>query len=279
MTTSIKMTPPQFEKLRKVIYDRTGILFTEQKQYLLESRLGRRLRSLEIDDYDQYYMLLTTGPFRDDEFEAMCDAVTINETSFFRNEPQLEYFENEILPGIIEARNSTKRLRIWSAACSTGEEPYTLGIILHRSLGIRIMDWKIEILATDLSEQVLDKAQAGVYGSFSFRSVPERITKKYFTEEQGGLKILPDVQQMVHFENHNLTNAQAARRFGTFDVIVCRNVMIYFDDDVRKNCYSMFHDQLADDGTFLIGHSEMVRDDRFAEYADPKSFAYRKASA
>ncbi|MEO0475974.1 MAG: protein-glutamate O-methyltransferase CheR [Planctomycetota bacterium] len=279
MTTSInKMTTEQFAQFRKVIYDHSGIWFPENKQYLLESRLNRRMTSLQIDSFDQYHMLLTTGPFRDDEFQEMCNAITINETSFFRNEGQLEIFENHLLSDLIEKRKNIKRLRIWSAACSSGEEPYTLGIILNRTLGIRMMDWRIEILATDLSERVLDLAAEGVYGSFSFRTVSDRDKQTNFKETDQGLAINDNIKQLVHFQKHNLRDTLAAKRFGQFDAIFCRNVMIYFDDQMRANCVSMFHDRLAPDGVLCVGHSESIRNDaRFTEHPDPKAFAYHKS--
>eukprot|EP00752_Nemacystus_decipiens_P015804 g14114.t1 len=196
-------------------------------------------KSNELDGFDQYHMLLTTGPFRDDEFQEMCNAITINETSFFRNEGQLEVFENHLLSELIEKRKTTKRLRIWSAACSSGEEPYTLGIILSRTLGIRMMDWRIEILATDLSERVLDLAATGVYGPFSFRTVTDRVKQTNFTETPQGLQINDNIKELVHFEKHNLRDTLAAKRFGQFDAIFCRNVMIYFDDDMRASSQGM----------------------------------------
>ena len=281
MTTATnKMTPEQFTRFRQVIYDHSGIWFPEAKQYLLESRLSRRMASLEIDNFDQYHMLLTTGPFKDDEFQEMCNAITINETSFFRNEGQLEVFENQMLSDLIEKRKASKRLRIWSAACSSGEEPYTLGIILNRTLGIRIMDWHIEILATDLSERVLDLAAAGVYGSFSFRTVSDRVKQSNFKDTSQGLEINDNIKQLVHFQKHNLRDAAAARRFGQFDAIFCRNVMIYFDEEMRASCISMFHDRLSPDGVLCVGHSESIRNDtRFAEHPDPRAFAYYKSGA
>ena len=130
---TITLSQSQFEKLRKIIYDRSGIHFPDAKKYVLESRLGRRLEELELGDYDQYVQFLSMGPYMDDEFQEMFNKITINETSFFRNEPQLDVFERHTLPTLLEARSGVKRLRIWSAACSSGEEPYTLAMIVHRA--------------------------------------------------------------------------------------------------------------------------------------------------
>lgn len=277
-TASLTMSPGQFEQLRKLVYDKSGIWFPDSKKYVLESRLARRLEELEFDNFDQYYMFLTIGPFKDDEFQEMFNRITINETSFFRNEPQLNFFEKDILPKLIEARQKEKRLRIWSSACSTGEEPYTIAIQLHRTLGVRLSDWRVEILGTDISEKVLISAQAGRYASYATRSMQPLIYQRYFKEASGFAQIDPAIQSMVHFELLNLKDAIAARRFGTFDVIFCRNVLIYFDDPMKHHCVKMFHNQLAKDGTLFIGHSESLRNIpvAFEQLPTPQAFAYQK---
>jgi len=268
----------QFAKLAKIIYDRSGISFAESKRYVLESRLSRRLDELELDNFDQYIMLLSTGPYQTDEFQELFNRVTINETSFFRNEPQLEYFETRILSNLIEARKNVKRLRIWSAACSSGEEPYTLAIQVHRSLGVRLSDWTIEILGTDISEKVLEQAMGGRYPTYSVRNLQPMVMKRYFKETGGFFQIDPTIQTMVRFEKLNLKDNLAARRFGTFDVIFCRNVMIYFDDAMKTSVIKMFHQQLAADGTLFIGHSESLRSlpVAFDQLPEPHAFAYTK---
>ncbi|GAB4194816.1 MAG: protein-glutamate O-methyltransferase CheR [Phycisphaeraceae bacterium] len=275
---SITMTPEQFEKLRKVVYERSGIHFQDSKKYVLESRLSRRLEELSFDDFDQYIMFLTAGPYQSDEFQEMFNRITINETSFFRNEPQLEVFEKEVLPKLFEARKTTKTLRIWSAACSSGEEPYTLAIQIHRTLGVRLMDWHIEILGTDISEKVLETALTGKYPHYSIRSVNPMVLNRYFKQE-GSLYVLdPTIKSMVHFEKLNLKDRLAAKRFGTWDIIFCRNVMIYFDDQMKNQCAALFHEQLQDDGTLFIGHSETLRnlEAKFEPLPYPQGFAYKK---
>lgn len=279
-TQRLTLTANQFEKLRKLVYDRAGIYFQDSKKYVLESRLSRRLEELEFDDFDQYLVFLTTGPYQLDEFQEMFNRITINETSFFRNEPQLDVFEQRVLPELLEKRKATKTLRLWSAACSSGEEPYTLAMILHRSLGIRLADWKIEILGTDISEKVLKVAQGGRYPHYAVKSTNPMVLNRYFKQEDREYVLDPEIQSMVHFEKLNLKDTYAARRFGTFDVILCRNVMIYFDDAMKKSCVQMFHKQLSDDGTLMIGHSESLRnlDVAFTQLNMPKGFAYQKTS-
>lgn len=277
---SITMKPAQFEQLRKVVYERSGIYFQDSKKYVLESRLSRRLEELKFDDFDQYIMFLTAGPYQSDEFQEMFNRITINETSFFRNEPQLEVFEREVLPQLLEARSASKTLRIWSAACSSGEEPYTLAMQVHRSLGVRLADWRIEILGTDISEKVLMTAQAGSYPHYSIRSVNPMVLNRYFKQEGSLYQLDPTIQSMVSFQKLNLKDKLAAKRFGKWDVIFCRNVMIYFDDEMKNLCAKLFHEQLQDDGTLFIGHSETLRnlEAQFSALPFPQGFAYKKGA-
>lgn len=278
-TSAIKISDSEFAALREIIYKRSGISFQESKRYVLESRLSRRLEELDMDNFDQYIAYLTMGPYQMDEFQEMFNRITINETSFFRNEPQLSVFEGKVLPELLEKRKVTKRLRIWSAACSSGEEPYTLAIQIHRTLGIRLSDWHIEILGTDISEKVLAMAQAGRYSSFSFRSMSPLLQQKYFTTSGNEWVLRDDIRSMVDFELHNLKDSMAAKRRGHWDVIFCRNVMIYFDDEMKRRCAQMFHDTLADDGYLFIGHSETLRNLNvpLQQVAIPQAFAYQRA--
>ncbi|MGP1309239.1 MAG: CheR family methyltransferase [Phycisphaerales bacterium] len=273
-----KLTDAQFTKLRKVIYDRSGIHFQDTKKYVLESRLGRRLQELEFTTYDDYITFLTVGPYRDDEFQEMFNRITINETSFFRNEPQLEVFEKQILPDLLEKRASTKRIRVWSAACSTGEEPYTIAMMLHRTLGVRLSDWRIEILGTDISEKALGVAAKGEYTTYSIRTTSSLIVDRYFTKSGPLFTIDPTIKSMVNFERHNLKDRMAAKRHGIWDVIFCRNVLIYFDKAMKEQVIGTFAEQLATDGTLFIGHSETLRDlnTTFQPLAIPQGFCYRK---
>ncbi len=275
-TATLKMSDEQFDRLRKVVYDRSGIWFADGKQYVLESRLSRRLEELDMTDFDQYLMYLTIGPYQTNEFQEMFDRITINETSFFRNAPQLDIFERRVLPQLLEARKASKTLRLWSCACSSGEEPYTLAMQVHRTLGIRLADWRIEILGTDISEKVLLQAQQGVYGSYPLQNVEPLVLTRYFKKTPTGHEVDPTIRSMVTFEKMNMKDTIAAKRYGTWDVIFCRNVMIYFDQQMRQRCIELFHQQLADDGTLFIGHSETIRNpDRFTARSEPESFAYR----
>lgn len=274
----LEMNQSQFNALSKIIYDRSGIHFPDAKKYILESRLSHRLGELELDNFDQYIALLSMGPYQQDEFQEMFNRITINETSFFRNDAQLDVFEKRVLPELLEARARTKRLRIWSAACSTGDEPFTLAILIHRTLGVRLADWKVEILGTDISERALNVAAEGKYTSYSIRTTPKLVMDRYFTSDGRNYQLKPEIRQMVNFEKHNLKDRLAAKRHGTWDVIFCRNVLIYFDDAMKKQVVQMFSEQLADDGTLFIGHSERIKDisDRFEQMPIPQGFCYTK---
>lgn len=275
---AIAMSDKQFSDLRKIIYTRSGIHFPDNKKYVLESRLGSRLSELELENYDDYIAFLTMGPYQQDEFQEMFNRITINETSFFRNEPQLDVFEKQVLPELLEARKNTKRLRVWSAACSSGEEPYTLAIQIHRSLGLRAADWKIEIVGCDISEKVLEVAQSGIYTDYAMRTTPALVKSRYFKQEGSQWLLDEQIRKMVNFQLHNLKDRLGAKRFGTFDVIFCRNVMIYFDDAMKDTVLQCFSDQLASDGTLFIGHSENIRTSNlFTAMPVAQGFCYRKA--
>lgn len=280
------MTDAQFTALAKIVYDKSGIHFPVSKKYVLESRLERRLAELEIETYDQYIALLSIGPYQADEFQEMFNRITINETSFFRNEPQLEVFEKKTLVELVEARRDVKRLRIWSAACSSGEEPFTLAILVHRALGVRLMDWKIEIVGTDISEKALETARAAKYTEYAIRCTPGPVKGRYFRSDGAGpagpvWSLDPAVRSMVSFDTLNLKDRLAARRLGRFDAIFCRNAMIYFDEAMKTQVVGMFADQLADDGTLFIGHSETLRglEVPFEGFGPAQGFCYRKIKA
>ena len=274
----ITMSADQFAKMAKIIYDRSGIHFPDSKKYIIESRLSQRVAELDMEDFDQYIGYLTMGPYQTEEFQEMFNRITINETSFFRNDSQLDVFENQILPELLESRASKKRLRIWSAACSTGEEPFTLAMLLHRTLGVRLSDWRIEILGTDISEKAINIANEGRYTSYAVRTTTSLMKDRYFKQDGRDFILDDTIRSMVNFEKHNLKDTMAAKRHGTWDVIFCRNVLIYFDDDMKAGVLSMFNNQLAADGTLFIGHSERIKTltDQFSQLQIPQGFCYQK---
>ncbi|MFT3684327.1 MAG: protein-glutamate O-methyltransferase CheR [Phycisphaerales bacterium] len=225
---------------------------------MLETRLARRLTELGLDTFDQYVMYLQVSPDRQEELEEMLSRVTVGQTSFFRDPAQLAFVAGELLPALIESRRSEKSLRIWSAACATGEEAYTLAILIHRALGERLPDWHVEVLGTDVSAKSIATAVEGRYTDDAVRSVEPAIRDRYFTRDGPYWRLSADIASMVAFDRHNLKDRLGAKRYGHWDAVVCRNAMIYFDQAMRANVASMFADQLRPDGWLMVGVSESL---------------------
>ncbi|MCC5831381.1 MAG: protein-glutamate O-methyltransferase CheR [Phycisphaeraceae bacterium] len=274
------MTAAQFDALRGLIYDRSGIHYPESRRPALESRLSRRLRDLGIPDYDRYIRSLLSPETRDIEFRELINHITVNETSFLRNPPQLEVFEHHLLPDLIRRRRPHRQLRIWSAACSTGQEPYTLAMQVHRTIGREIADWNIHILGTDISEKALAAAWLGRYAREAVRTLPPAMLEAYFIEHGDDVRVVPAIRNMVQFKTLNLKDAARVMCMEIFDVIFCRNVMIYFDDEMKERCAALLAARLADDGAMFIGHSESLRNLKVPLEAMglPHAFAYRKVT-
>lgn len=254
--SGIQLSGLQAARLREVIGTRSGIRVPDSKIHVFESRLGTRLAELGMDDFDQYLALLTTGPYQAEEFQELLDRVGINETSFFRDESQLQVLGRQILPVLLDARLESRHLRIWSAGCSTGEEPYTLAIMLHRLLGARLAEWHIEILGTDISERVVRTARTAVYASAVACSIPDAIRAQYLREVDGKWHVRDEIRDLVSFQVHNLNDTMSTRARGTWDVILCRNVMMYFDQARRARVVRTFYEHLAGDGVLIVGRGE-----------------------
>ncbi len=255
-----KITDKEFQELRDFIYEKTGISIPARRKYLVENKLGQRLAELKLKSFSDYIKYLKFSPQKDREFKKLCELITINETSFFRDIRQLTLFKNSILPEILEKRKKEgkKVLRIWSAGCSSGEEPYTLAIILHEVLKVSIIGWNIKITANDISPLVLSKAKLGLYNEHSLRTTPPNIIQKYFIKETRGYRIHPKVQKLVSFGLLNLNDDAAVKRIPPSDIIFCRNVIIYFDDEMKKKVLNHFYNNLVDDGYLFLGYSESI---------------------
>lgn len=254
-----ELTVEDFTLFRDFIHEKSGMFFTENKMYLIKNRLVKRMAELGIKSYrDYFYNVKYDTSLR--EFNKLMDLMTTNETSFFRNEPQLLSFSDEVLPKIIEMKKNQagkKRLRIWSAGCSTGEEPYTLAMILLEKL-VPITDWNIEIIANDISEEVLHKARIGEYSGITLRNVQPAILTKYYEKHGENYRVKPEVKVLVKFSHMNLNDTRRLSVNTDLDTIFCRNVMIYFSDEVKKNLVRTFYNSLAPGGYFYIGHSETL---------------------
>lgn len=258
--SGIPMSDEQFLQLRDFIYDKSGIYFADNKKALLENRLTFRLKAYNLTDYDKYYYLLKYDPQAAKELRALYDTITTNETSFFRSMPQIEAFRDKALSDVMARRQKAgeKVLRLWSAGCSTGEEAYTLGIMLKEVLKEALAQWDIKIYASDISEKALRSAKLAAYNEFALRTVPADIRQKYFTANGGQFTVMDEIKNLVELQYLNFMDAQRVQLMRGFDIIFCRNVLIYFDDAARKRFVSQLYDNLNPGGYLFIGHSESL---------------------
>jgi chemotaxis protein methyltransferase CheR len=259
-STTSKMSDETFILLRDFIYEHSGIYFADTKKEQLEARLVMRLKANNLPEFNKYYYMLQYDPKAGNELKALFDSVTTNETSFYRSPPQIQAFQEKVLPEIITRREKRGEhvLRLWSAGCSTGEEPYTMGIVIKEVLSNKLPDWDIKILASDISEKALKSAKAAAYGEYSLRAVPPEIKRKYFNANGGLYKINDDISSLVELQYLNLNDMKRVQLMKGFDIIFCRNVLIYFDDEARKRFVSQLYDNLNHGGYLFIGHSESL---------------------
>jgi chemotaxis protein methyltransferase CheR len=254
------MSLQDFLAIREFIYARTGIFFNESKQYFLENRLNRRIQELALGSYRDYLALLQ-GHQGKEELKQLFNEITTNETSFWRNPPQIEAFQRIVLPDAVALARSrgATRLRIWSAACSSGEEPYTLAMICQEAKDTLLRGMTVEIVATDISEKVLAQAREGSYGSYTLRNLTPVQVKQHFTPSGADtFQVSAELKKLISFKNFNLVDYAGYRSLGTFDVIFCRNVLIYFDEAVKGKVIKGFHEVLYPKAFLLVGHSESI---------------------
>ncbi|MGO4705023.1 protein-glutamate O-methyltransferase CheR [Microvirga sp. 2MCAF38] len=249
------MTELDFEFLCVFLKTRSGLALTPEKRYLVESRLGTVCKTFQLDNLSGLAMALKGG--RDPDLEkAVIEAMTTNETFFFRDKSPFDLFQNVLLPRYLAARASTRRLRIWCAAASTGQEPYSLAMLLSEAAA-RLAGWRIEIVATDISTDVLEKAKAGLYNQFEVqRGLPIQLLLKYFTRVGDQWQIAPQIRSMVDYRPLNLIKEFG--QLGTFDIIYCRNVLIYFDRPMKTNVLTRLSNMMSVDGVLLLGAAETV---------------------
>ena len=239
-----------FEMYRSFIYAESGITFTPANRSILESRLRDRLREKKIDSVRAYYSIITTNK---EELKSFLDSITTNLTRFFRNQPHFDALEKFVIPELI---NNIKKggnvIRIWSAGCSTGEEPYTIAMLLSEILP---PSWRFEILASDLSMKCLMTAKEGLYADTKIDGIPPHYLAKYFDKVDGGYHVHADLQSKIKFDYHNLKNDGGQRGF---DIVFCRNVIIYFDEAAQTAVINRFWDAMAAKSFLFIGHSESL---------------------
>ena len=249
----------QFQKLSQQIYQKLGLHFDDKKIYFLKTRVRKRMQALGIDDPRDYLFLVSYADPEGVEMQALANLITTNETYMFREYDQLQAFANHCLPEVLSAKQARgeRTLRIWSAGCSSGEEPYTLAMILQEVFP-QAQSWDCEIVATDIDENMLERVVAARYGCRSVNEVPDQYREKYLIERGEDYVVRPRTTALVRPVHLNLHDRMAMRAMRGFDFIFCRNVLIYFDDLSRKAVVDHFYNALNPGGYVFLGHSESV---------------------
>jgi chemotaxis protein methyltransferase CheR len=268
-----------FNELRDVIYKKTGIYFNESKKYLLEGRIAKRIEAKRMESFEEYVSLLKSFNARE-EMNKLFEAITINETYFFRAEQQFEAFEKIIVPEILKPKigQTMPVFRIWSAASSSGEEAYTLALIILEKLKPMYPHVQFQIVASDINNAVLDSARKGIYKEYAVRNIPDNYMRKYFKKSGATYVINNEVKKMVKFINLNLFDQTHMRTMINCDIIFCCNVLIYFDLPSKQQVVSSLYDALNRGGYLFIGYSESLHGvtKAFKLIHLPKAMAYKK---
>jgi len=256
---SAQLSLEQYGRLCRLIYDRLGLSFDDKKIDFLSKRVFKRMASLSLEAPSDYLMLLAYGENSESEMQALANLITTNETYMFREYEQLEAFANACLPEVVarKEKQGNRSLRIWTAGCSSGEETYTVAIIVREVLPA-IAAWDTQLLATDIDEQRLAMATAGVYDKRSMKNVPAEYLDRHFTQLGENWRVKPRTRSMLTIEHLNLHDRSLMRQMRSYDFIFCRNVLIYFDDASRKAVVDHFYNALNPGGFLFLGHSESV---------------------
>ena len=248
------MTPQDYEYLRKLLKERSGLDLSADKQYLVESRLVPLARKASLAGIPELVLKMKAGA--DALTSDVVEAMTTNETFFFRDKLPFDHLKEAVLPALVQARAARRSLRIWCAASSTGQEPYSIAMCLKEA-GPMLAGWRTEIVATDLSQEVLEKSKAGIYSQFEVqRGLPIQMLVKYFTQNGELWQLKAEIRGMVQHRQLNLL--QDFSHLGTFDIIFCRNVLIYFDQDTKANIFGRISRMLEPDGVLALGAAESV---------------------
>jgi chemotaxis protein methyltransferase CheR len=270
------VTPPDYEYLRKILKDHSGLDLSADKQYLIESRLLPLSRKCGVPGIGELVQKMKAGS--SSIIAQVVEAMTTNETFFFRDKVPFEHFRDTIIPEMLKARAARKSIRIWCAAGSTGQEPYSLAMSL-KEMGAALAGWRVEIVATDLSTEVLEKSKSGVYSQFEVqRGLPIQLLVKYFKQNGELWQISPELRAMVQHRQLNLLHDFS--QLGTFDIIFCRNVLIYFDQDTKINIFGRLAKAMEGDGFLVLGAAETVvgLTDVFKPFPDKRGL-YRPSGA
>jgi len=253
-----RLTDEEFKKFASLIHGESGIFLKDSKITLLSNRLRKRLNALDLKEFSEYfdYLQALTGDKKKQEYEELLDVVSTNETYFFRNERHFDALKNACIPGLAGSKKE-KKLRIWSAACSTGEEAYTIAICVLENMHL-LKGWNIEIIATDIAPSVLDFGRIGEYSGRRIEKVPPEFLKKYFLsnpDKEGVYTVKDELKKMVKFSYQNFFKNSFPQNI---DIIFCRNVMIYFDKEHQRKLVSGFYKSIEEHGYMFIGHSETL---------------------
>lgn len=259
--TDKKISPKEFVLIRDMIKERTGIFIRDSRSDYLEYRLMDRMIATGIQSFEEYYYYLKYAQ-ASGEFQALINLITVPETSFFRNPEQLKSFRDVILKDMLAKKTKSldRGLKIWSAACATGEEPLTLAMIVSDAIAYPF-NWEVEILATDISTKVLDIAGKGFYEEYRLMDIPQNIRDKYFFKTKGGYRAGESLSGMIRYLHLNLTRAfddSSPVNLYKFDVIFCRNIFIYFTDDVKERIANGFYAALKPGGYLFLGNAETI---------------------
>jgi len=248
----------EFDLFKQLIYSESGINLSPAKRELLKSRLSKRLRVLSLNSFKDYYKYVTEADTTGREIIHMIDCISTNLTDFFREITHFQFLKKRLLPSLLEKKqkNRERKIRIWSAGCSTGEEPYTISMVLSESIE-QLSNWDIKILATDLSTRVLEKAKQGLYQKERLKNIDTQMISTYFKKaENGHYQVKDSLKNMIVFRRFNLMDNFPFK--GQFDFIFCRNVMIYFNKQTQNELITKFYKYLTPEGYLFIGHSESL---------------------
>lgn len=268
-TVAARISETEFDALRKLVYSKFGINLTDQKKTLMVGRLQKVLRQRNFASFEDYYQWLTSDT-SGVALEELANRISTNHTFFYREKAHFEFFSNTALPEMAARHQGDRELRIWCAGCSSGEEPYTLMMLMMEFFAPQFPEWTITLLATDLSATALKTAMTGSYESDRVAQLPANLRNKYFRKSSDGNVLVTDqVRQRIFFRRHNLMN-QTFPFKKQFDAIFCRNVMIYFDRETRNTLVAKYYQHTAPEGYLFIGHSETLgRDETQYQYLLP----------
>ncbi len=252
----ISISNEDFQKFREYFYRKTGIWFDESKRYFVDKRLAERITATRTDNFRSYFTMLRFQA-SGDELQKLINSMTVNETYFFREEYQLQCMVNSVLPEITEKKLDRSPIRIWSVPSSSGEEPYSIAIyLLEHWEGINY--WDVEIISSDIDTNMLHCARKGLYSHRSVQYLPAHILHKYFRNTDEGYQICDELRDVIEFTRVNVFDPLETKRYRNFDIVFCRNLLIYFDDMSRRQAAENLYDAMKPGGFIFLGHSESM---------------------